>query len=85
MRILLAPMEGVVDHTLRDLLTRVGGIDRCVTEFVRVSIHPLSPRVFYRFCPELHHRGLTPQRHAGLRTTVGRRPGTDGGECPGGG
>jgi len=53
-------MEGVVDHAMRDLLTRVGGIDRCVTEFVRVGTRPLPPRVFYRYCPELHHRGLTP-------------------------
>ena len=27
----LAHMEGVVDFVLRDTLTRIGGIDRCVT------------------------------------------------------
>lgn len=59
MRILLAPMEGVVDHTLRDMLTCVGGIDRCVTEFVRVTTTRLPNRVFYRYCPELHNGGKT--------------------------
>ena len=33
MRIILAPMEGLVDAPIRETLTRVGGIDRCVTEF----------------------------------------------------
>lgn len=59
-RILLAPMEGVVDHTMRDMLTRVGGIDRCTTEFIRVTNHRLPAKVFYKFCPELHHHGCTP-------------------------
>ena len=38
MRILLAPMEGLLDHLLRDTLTQGGsGIDACVTEFIRIS------------------------------------------------
>jgi len=53
-------MEGVVDHTMRTMLTEVGGIDRCVTEFVRVTTTRLPSRVFYRYCPELHNNGLTP-------------------------
>jgi len=59
MRLMLAPMEGVVDHTMRELLTSLGGIDRCVTEFVRVSDGLLPARVFRRFCPELAHGGVT--------------------------
>lgn len=59
MRVLLAPMEGVVDHAMRDMLTGIGGIDRCVTEFVRVTQSKLPPRVFYKFCPELRNGGLT--------------------------
>ena len=57
---MLAPMEGVVDHTMRDMLTRIGGIDRCVTEFVRVTTQRLPSRVFYRLCPELKTGGKTP-------------------------
>ena len=56
---MLAPMEGVIDHTMRELLTSLGGVDRCVTEFVRVSERLLPPRVFYRLCPELKHGGTT--------------------------
>jgi tRNA-dihydrouridine synthase C len=53
-------MEGVVNHTLRDLLTRLGGIDRCVTEFIRITDQLLPPKVFLRLCPELAHGGTTP-------------------------
>ena len=46
-------MEGVVDWVMRDTLTQIGGIDQCVTEFLRVTdkLHPES--VFYKNCPEL--------------------------------
>ena len=53
-------MEGVVDHLMRDMLTRIGGFDRCVTEFVRVVDVLLPDRVYYRLCPELKQGGLTP-------------------------
>lgn len=59
MRLMLAPMEGVIDHTMRELLTSLGGVDRCVTEFVRVSQRLLPPRVFHRLCPELLNGGNT--------------------------
>ncbi len=59
MRLILAPMEGVIDHTMRELLTSLGGIDRCVTEFLRVSDRLLPPRVFRRLCPELERGGIT--------------------------
>ena len=41
MALLLAPMEGMLDFVLRDILTRVGGVDRCVSEFIRVTGTPL--------------------------------------------
>jgi len=60
MRILLAPMEGLLDHILRDTLTRVGGIDLCVTEFIRIT-DTLLPRIsFYRVAPELKNGCRTP-------------------------
>ncbi|MCL4113592.1 UNVERIFIED_CONTAM: hypothetical protein GTU68_001025 [Idotea baltica] len=52
-------MEGVVDHEMRDVLTRVGGYDRCVTEFIRVTDQLLPERVFTRFAPELEQGGRT--------------------------
>jgi tRNA-dihydrouridine synthase C len=58
--ILLAPMEGLLDFVLRDILTRVGGIDRCVSEFIRITDQLLPERVFTRIVPELLHGGCTP-------------------------
>lgn len=59
MTVLLAPMEGLLDYVLRDILTRVGGVDRCVSEFIRITDQLLPERVFTRIVPELHHGGRT--------------------------
>ena len=59
-RLILAPMEGVVDAVMREQLTGIGGYERCVTEFVRVSQTLLPKRVFFRYAPELRQGGLTP-------------------------
>lgn len=59
MTILLAPMEGLLDFVLRDMLTRVGGIDRCVSEFIRVTNTLLPDRAFIRIIPELLTGGRT--------------------------
>ena len=63
MKILLAPMEGLLDHSLRDTLTRAGGIDLCVSEFIRVTDAVLPKRAFYRVVPELLNESKT---HAGV-------------------
>jgi tRNA-dihydrouridine synthase C len=55
MQIILAPMEGLVDAPIRETLTAVGGIDRSVTEFIRVTHGMLPPRIFHKYAPELHH------------------------------
>ena len=60
MKSLLAPMEGLVDDVMRDLLTRNGGVDRCVAEFVRVSGTLLPDRVFLKVVPELLRGSRTP-------------------------
>lgn len=60
MHITLAPMQGVVDHLMRDMMTQIGGFDLCVTEFVRVVDQLMPNRVFYRLCPELNSEGRTP-------------------------
>ena len=59
MKIVLAPMEGLVDDVMRDVLTRVGGIDLCVTEFVRVTNSLLPVRTFERLAPELANASAT--------------------------
>ena len=52
-------MEGLLDFVLRDILTRVGGIDRCVSEFIRVTNTLLPDRAFIRVVPELLNGGRT--------------------------
>jgi tRNA-dihydrouridine synthase C len=52
-QLLLAPMEGLLDFVLRDVLTRIGGWDRCVSEFIRITDQLLPERVFMRVMPEL--------------------------------
>ena len=58
--IILAPMEGLADCLLRDILTRVQGYDGAVTEFVRVSNSRLPLRSFQRVSPELANGSRTP-------------------------
>lgn len=52
-------MEGLTDFYMRDLLTRIGGYDACVTEFIRVTDRLLPARVFLQACPELRTGGRT--------------------------
>ena len=59
MQIALAPMEGLVDDILRDVLTGVGGVDWCVTEFIRVSDRLLPASSFHRLAPELQRGAAT--------------------------
>lgn len=59
MRLLLAPMEGLLDDVLRVALTRVGGYDHAVSEFARVSGTLLPDRFFRRIVPELDRGGRT--------------------------
>lgn len=69
-RLILAPMEGLADNVLRDVLTRYSdgphAYDWCVTEFVRVSTTLLPHSCFTRICPELRSgsktQGGTPVR-----------------------
>ena len=52
MKLILAPMEGLVDAHMRNLLTRDGAFDSCVTEFLRISDKLLPNKAFHRICPE---------------------------------
>ncbi|CAB3782524.1 tRNA-dihydrouridine(16) synthase [Paraburkholderia ultramafica] len=58
-RLFLAPMEGLADYVLRDVLTSTGGFDGCVSEFVRVTGSVLPARVYEREAPEVLHGSLT--------------------------
>lgn len=50
--IILAPMEGLVDAPMRDILTRIGGVDWCVSEFIRVTEGLLNQATIERIVPE---------------------------------
>lgn len=64
MRVLLAPMEGVLDSLVRGLLTEVNDYDLCITEFLRVVDQLLPVKSFVKLCPELDN---------GSRTSSGTR------------
>ena len=59
MRVLLAPMEGVLDSLVRGLLTEVNDYDLCITEFLRVVDQLLPVKSFHRLCPELNNQSRT--------------------------
>ena len=52
-------MEGLLDFVLRDVLTRVGGSDRCVSEFIRITGTLLPDKVYLRTMPELRNGSRT--------------------------
>lgn len=58
-RLILAPMDGLLDNVLRDVLTRIDGYSHCVTEFARVTGTLLPAHFFTRISPELLCGGRT--------------------------
>ena len=66
-RLVLAPMQGLVDDVMRDLLTRIGGFDECVTEFVRITHTVHSRPTWLKYMPELQHGNRT---RAGVAVTL---------------
>lgn len=75
MRVLLAPMEGVLDSLVRELLTEVNDYDHCITEFVRVVDQLLPEKCFYRLCPELHNHSRTKSGTLVRIQLLGQHPG----------
>lgn len=67
MKLYLAPMQGLCDDVMRDLLTRIGGYDECVSEFVRITHTVHSRSTWLRYVPELANGNKT---FAGTPCTV---------------
>ncbi|PSJ80027.1 tRNA dihydrouridine synthase [Neisseria iguanae] len=67
MRLLLAPMQGLCDDVMRDLLTRIGGYDECVSEFVRITHTVHSRATWLKYMPEIVNGNRT---FAGTPCTV---------------
>ncbi|OOF43250.1 tRNA dihydrouridine(16) synthase DusC [Rodentibacter rarus] len=74
MRVILAPMQGVLDPFVRQLLTEINDYDLCITEFIRVVDQCLPEKVFHRLCPELKNRGFTPSGTAVRVQLLGQHP-----------
>ncbi len=73
-RIILGPMEGVLDVLMRETLTSINHYDLCVTEFIRVVDRLLPESVFHRYCPELE-RGSTTRSGTPVRIQLlGQEP-----------
>ncbi|MDO4433824.1 MAG: tRNA-dihydrouridine synthase [Alysiella sp.] len=58
-RLILAPMQGLCDDVMRDLLTRIGGYDECVSEFVRITHTVHSKQTWLRHVPEIAYHNHT--------------------------
>ena len=61
---LLAPMEGLTDPLMRQILTQIASdlgrpYDWSVSEFIRVTQHVLPAHVFYKYVPELRYDAKT--------------------------
>jgi tRNA-dihydrouridine synthase C len=74
-RLFLAPMEGLADYVLRDVLTSTGGFDGCVSEFVRVTGSLLPERVYQREAPEVLHGSRTSSGTPMVIQLLGSDPG----------
>lgn len=59
----VAPMEGVMDHTMRKLLSQIGGMDYLVSEFVRVTQYSIPAHTFKRLIPENKNKAKTEHNH----------------------
>lgn len=75
MRILLAPMEGVIDAPMRQVLTALGGYDACVTEFLRLSDGELPARIYHKHFPELAQGSRTAGGTPVILQLLGNDPG----------
>ena len=58
-KVYLAPMEGVCDPPMRQVITRYGQYDECFSEFIRVTAEPCPHKTLLREVPELEHDGKT--------------------------
>jgi tRNA-dihydrouridine synthase C len=67
-------MEGISDDIVRELLSGLGGMDFCVTEFIRVAHRPQTAEHLLRECPELLRGGRTSSGTPVLVQLLGGEP-----------
>ncbi|ETX09371.1 tRNA-dihydrouridine synthase C [Marinomonas ushuaiensis DSM 15871] len=74
MTLAVAPMEGVMDHTMRSLLSKIGGMDYLVSEFVRVTQYAIPSSTFKRLVPENNNSAQTKYNHPVHTQLLGSNP-----------
>ncbi len=52
-----------MDHTMRELLSNIGGMDYLVSEFIRVTQYPIPSATFGRLIPENRSNAATTNNH----------------------
>ena len=75
MKIILAPMEGLLDHCMREILTAQGGFDICMTEFLPVTSSLEPVKKFRRLCPEMDQGWQTTSGTPVFLQLLGGEPG----------
>lgn len=70
----LAPMEGVLDPLMRQIITKHSSVDYCTTEFIRVTDKKVPDHVFFRYAPELNNASLTSSKVPVLVQLLGGKP-----------
>jgi len=70
----VAPMEGIMEHTMRNLLSGIGGMDYFVAEFVRVTQYPIPAQSFRRLVPESNNQSKTQHNHSVHIQLLGSSP-----------
>lgn len=73
-KIVLAPMEGVADALMRDILTTQNNYDFCIAEFIRVTSKLVPTHTYLKICPELKNNGLTPNETPVRVQLLGQHP-----------
>lgn len=74
-KLVLAPMEGVADGIMREMLTSINCYDFCITEFIRVVEKVVPTHIYYKICPELQHNGFTQNKTPIRVQLLGQHPG----------
>ena len=69
-------MEGIMEHTMRQLLSNIGGMDYFVSEFVRVTQYPVPSHTFSRMVPENRDGAQTKYAHPVHTQLLGSNPET---------
>lgn len=73
-KIILAPMEGVIDPLMRKILCSINDYDLCIIEFLRIVDSLMPANVFYRICPELNNGAYTSNKTPLRMQLLGQEP-----------